>query len=62
MTIPAKTVADSFKYRRKLGQDIALEALERYRQHPDFDVGELLHYARICRVENVIKPYLEMLL
>jgi predicted transcriptional regulator of viral defense system len=62
MTIPAKTVADSFKYRRKLGQDIALEALERHRQHPDFDVGELLHYARICRVENVIKPYLEMLL
>ena len=62
MTIPAKTVADSFKYRRKLGQDIALEALERYRQHPDFDVGDLLHYARICRVETVIKPYLEMLL
>ncbi|MBN1260076.1 MAG: type IV toxin-antitoxin system AbiEi family antitoxin domain-containing protein [Anaerolineae bacterium] len=62
VTIPAKTIADSFKYRRKLGQDIALEALERYHQHPDFDVGELLHYARICRVETVIKPYLEMLL
>jgi len=62
ITVPAKTVADSFKYRRKLGRDLALEALERYRRRKDFDVGELLHYARICRVENVMRPYLEMLL
>ena len=62
ITTPAKSVADSFKYRRKLGRDIALEALERYSQHPDFDVEELLRYARICRVGTVIQPYLEMLI
>jgi predicted transcriptional regulator of viral defense system len=59
---PAKSVADIFKYRRKLGLDVALEALDRHREHADFDVGELLHYARICRVENVMRPYLEALL
>ena len=59
---PEKSVADSFKYRRKIGLDIALEALKLYRQTPQSDVGKLLHYARICRVENVIKPYLEALL
>jgi len=62
ITTPAKSVADSFKYRRKLGRDIALEALESYRRHKDFDVGELLRCARICRVETVIRPYLDVLL
>ena len=59
---PEKSVADSFKYRRKIGLDIAIEALKLYRQTPQFDIGKLLHYARICRVENIIKPYLEALL
>jgi predicted transcriptional regulator of viral defense system len=59
---PEKSVADSFKYRRKIGLDIALEALKLYRQRPGFDVNLLLHYARICRVENVMRPYLEALL
>ena len=58
----AKSVADTFKYRNKIGLDVALEALKLYRRHPAFHVGELLRYARICRVENVIAPYLEMLL
>jgi predicted transcriptional regulator of viral defense system len=62
MTNPAKSVADMFKFRRKLGLDVALEALKRYRQDEDFDVGRLIHYARVCRVEEVIKPYLEALL
>ena len=57
-----KSVADSFKFRRKIGLDIAIGALKLYRQSPDFDVGKLLHYARICRVESVMKPYLEVLL
>ena len=57
-----KSVADSFKYRRKIGLDVALEALKLYRQHRDFDVGKLLHFARICRVERVMRPYLEALL
>jgi predicted transcriptional regulator of viral defense system len=59
---PAKSVADVFKYRNKIGLDVALEALRLYRRHPAFDVGELLQYARICRVGNVIRPYLEALL
>ncbi len=59
---PAKCVADSFKYRRKLGLDIALEALRTYRVHPAFQVDMLLRYAQICRVDNVMRPYLETLL
>jgi len=59
---PAKSVADAFKYRNKVGLDVALEALRLYRRHPAFDVGELLRYARVCRVKNVIRPYLEALL
>jgi len=59
---PEKSVADSFKYRRKIGLDVALEALKLYRQHREFDVGKLLHFARICRVAKVMRPYLEALL
>lgn len=59
---PAKCVTDSFKYRRKLGLDIALEALRAYRAHPAFQVDTLLRYAQICRVDNVMRPYLETLL
>ena len=59
---PEKSVADSFKYRRKIGLDVALEALKLYRQTPKFDVNKLLRYAHICRVANVMKPYLEILL
>jgi predicted transcriptional regulator of viral defense system len=59
---PEKSVTDCFKFRRKIGLDVALEALKQYRQRQDFDVGRLLYYARICRVENVMRPYLEALL
>jgi predicted transcriptional regulator of viral defense system len=59
---PEKSVADSFKYRHKIGLDIAIEALKLYRQSPRFDTSKLLHYARICRVESIMKPYLEALL
>jgi len=62
ITHPAKSVADSFKYRRKLVLDLALEALKAYREHGAFDVTTLLHYARVCRVEEVLTPYLEVLL
>ena len=56
----AKTVADCFKYRNKIGLDIAVEALRRFRERkkkPDF--RELVLYARICRVERIMRPYLE---
>jgi predicted transcriptional regulator of viral defense system len=57
-----KSIADSFKYRRKIGLDIALEALKLYHQQGGVDVSKLVHYARICRVERVMRPYLEALL
>jgi predicted transcriptional regulator of viral defense system len=60
--IPEKSVADSWKYRHKLGLDVALEALKLYRQRRGFDVTKLVEYARICRVERVMRPYLEALL
>jgi len=59
---PEKSVADAFKFRRKLGLDLALEALKAYRRRPEFDVGRLLHYADVCWVEQVMSPYLEALL
>ena len=56
---PAKSVADIFKYRHKLGLDVALEALAHYIARSDFDINTLLHYAGICRVKKVLQPYLE---
>ena len=59
-----KSVADSWKYLHKLSLDVALEALKLYCQRRDFDVTKLVEYARrgACRVERVIRPYLEALL
>jgi len=56
---PAKTVADCFKYRNKIGMDVAIEALKEGWRNKKFTVDELLHYAEICRVKNVIMPYAE---
>ncbi len=58
----AKTVADCFKYRKKIGQDVALEALRFCRERKGTPVSELLAYARICRVLNIMSPYLEAML
>jgi predicted transcriptional regulator of viral defense system len=55
-----KTVADCFKFRNKLGMDIVLEALKLYKARKDFNVTKLMKYANICRVEKIMKPYLEM--
>jgi len=56
---PAKTLADCFKYRNKIGMDVVLEALKLYKARKTFNLRELLKYARICRVEKVMRPYLE---
>ena len=56
----AKTVADCFKFRSKVGIDIAIEALKDYVQLPGANIEELLGYARIDRVEQVVRPYLEV--
>jgi predicted transcriptional regulator of viral defense system len=60
VTTPAKTVADCWKFRHKIGQDVALEALREGWRERRFTVDELLHYAGIDRVANVLRPYLEM--
>jgi predicted transcriptional regulator of viral defense system len=55
----AKTVADCFKYRNKIGLDVALEALRDVRSRRLATNDELWHYAQVCRVANVMLPYLE---
>ena len=59
---PEKTVADCFKHRNKIGLEVALEALKTYRRRKSFNVDKLLRCARVCRVEKVMRPYLEALL
>ena len=56
---PEKTIADCFKFRNKIGLDIALEALKLYKSNYRFDINKLMKYAKICRIENIMKPYLE---
>jgi len=55
----AKTVADCFKYRNKIGLDVALEGLREARRARKASMDDLWRYARICRVANVMRPYLE---
>ncbi len=58
---PAKTVVDCFKYRNKIGLDVAIEALRECRRARHCTMDDLWHYADICRVRNVMRPYLESL-
>lgn len=58
---PAKTVADCFKYRNKIGLDVALEALGEASRARRLTMDDLWHYATIDRVHNVMRPYLEAL-
>lgn len=56
---PAKTVADCFKYRNKIGIDVALEALRDCLRQKKATHDEIWEAAKICRMTNVIRPYLE---
>ena len=56
---PAKTVADCFKYRNKIGLDVAIEALRDCWRKKLATSDELWHYAKVCRVARVMRPYLE---
>lgn len=58
---PAKTVADCFKYRNKIGLDVALEALRDVWRKRKATMDELWYYAKVCRMTNVMRPYLESL-
>ncbi len=60
VTSPAKTVADCFKYRNKIGLDVAIEALREYRRTRAGSIDDLWRAARVCRVARVIRPYMEM--
>ena len=56
---PEKTLADCFKFRNTIGMDVVLEALKLYRTRKKFNLAKLLKYAKVCRVEKVMRPYLE---
>lgn len=61
ITSVAKTVADCFKYRNKIGLDVAIEALKEVISERRASIDELWHFAGICRVANVMRPYMESL-
>jgi predicted transcriptional regulator of viral defense system len=61
VTIIPKTIADCFKFRNKIGPDVALEALKDAWQKKQVTMDELWRYAQLCRVQNVMWPYLEAL-
>jgi predicted transcriptional regulator of viral defense system len=58
---PAKTVADCFKFRHKIGTDVALEALRECRRLKKASTDELWAASKVCRVANIMRPYLESL-
>ena len=59
---PEKTLADCFKFRNKIGLDTAVEAVRFYHERIGVNVDALMRYAAICRVEKVMRPYLEAIL
>ncbi|MDO8705871.1 MAG: type IV toxin-antitoxin system AbiEi family antitoxin domain-containing protein [Sulfuricaulis sp.] len=56
-----KTVADCFRFRNRIGIDVAIEALRLFHARKKSSVRELLEYARLCRIERVMMPYIEAL-
>ncbi|MBM4322708.1 MAG: transcriptional regulator [Deltaproteobacteria bacterium] len=59
---PAKTVADCFKFRNKIGLDVAMEALRDTWRSKKATMNELWEAAKVCRVANVMRPYLEAII
>jgi predicted transcriptional regulator of viral defense system len=59
ITSVPKTIADCFKYRNKIGIDVAMEALNEAWSAKRVSMDELWHFGQICRVQNVMRPYLE---
>lgn len=56
-----KTICDMFRYRQKLGEDLALEALKMYLKRKDASTARLLEYATVCQARTVMMPYLKAL-
>ncbi|MDE2462412.1 MAG: type IV toxin-antitoxin system AbiEi family antitoxin domain-containing protein [Alphaproteobacteria bacterium] len=61
LTDPAKTIVDCFKYRRRVGLDVAIEALRDALKKRKATRADIWRYAEICRVQNVMRPYMEAL-
>jgi predicted transcriptional regulator of viral defense system len=59
MTSPARTVVDCFRYRNKIGMDVALEALKEALKQKKASRDEILRAADVCRVISIIKPYIQ---
>ena len=59
---PEKTLADCFKFRNKVGLDTVIESIRFYRERKKIKVEDLMHYATVCRVNKIMRPYLEAIL
>jgi predicted transcriptional regulator of viral defense system len=59
ITNPAKTIADCFKYRSRVGLDVAIEALRDGLRRKSATIEQLWHFSRVCRVQSVMRPYLQ---
>lgn len=59
VTSPARTVVDCFRYRKKVGLDVALEALRDAVSSQRASIDELIRVAKVCRIQSVMRPYLE---
>lgn len=59
---PEKTLADCFKFRNKIGIDTVIEAIRFYRERRKIKLENLTHYATVCRVNKIMRPYLEAIL
>jgi hypothetical protein len=60
--VPEKTIADAFKFRNKIGLDAAVESLRSYAKRKNRRLDLVGDFAKACRVQNIIQPYLEALL
>ena len=56
---PAKTVVDCFKYRSRVGLDVAMQALRECLRYRRASIDDIIRFSRICRVEKVMRPYVE---
>lgn len=58
---PEKTVCDLFRFRNKLGEDLAIEGLKEYLKRPNRDLNKLMKFADVCRVKGIISQYVKAL-
>ncbi len=57
-----KTIADCFKFRNKIGMEVAIESLKECVREKKVNTEDIMYYASICRVSNIIKPYMESII